>query len=891
MARNLEEKFLDYLEGSLTEREAAEMKSALENDGDLQSAFRAYQRVVAVEKRLAGEEHKPGPQLAVKVMDRLEDESSGLVRRLYMAMSKKSLQLASGAAFVATLVMVFALSSKVPGGPLQRRASEQMVESTGLEKPGAQSTAETPPSKSDPAPRDKDQRIAEKIDQSVSPVESGKLRMEQRKEEAQREPLAKESQPAPVTQALHDAKPVDEKVAVLKRLDETRRSLDGAPQASSVSPSGPLSAGQPFTGEKKDAEKRKSIEAPVVGRAGNLAGGEGAGNLASGSKQNIQSLDRWSGGSGSVDFEEQGPPSSEREQAPDRQRVAAKPQGNIGFIGSATGNVRPNKGISGIEGRSDDSAARRVRSPKVAASMPQAEPAADRVVEGIMAPPPPAPIPEPVPAYPRQPRDVDQDDNYKTYEEQPRIQTKDEPMSTFSVDVDTASYTNARRYLQAGSFPPASSVRIEEFVNYFDYNYPSQREKPFQLTYEIAPAPLESDRLLLSLGIRARDAVAESKAWNLVFLIDVSGSMSPPDRLELIKKGLHVLVQNMRQQDKVAIVTYAGAAGLVLDGTSVKESSKILAAIDGLNAGGSTNGEGGIHMAYEVAERNRIVGGVNRVVLATDGDFNVGVTSNDSLVKLIEEKRKSGVTLTTLGVGTNNLKDARLEQLANKGNGNFFYLDSFQEARRVLGEKIAGTVEVVAKDVKLQIEFNPQHVAQYRLIGYDNRKLAKEDFNNDAIDAGEIGVGHEVTALYEVVLTNTELARRLNTEYRYRALASESPAPVAKEGMEPELAFLKVRYKEPDGNVSQLLEFPIEASRVKKSSEEASADFRFASAVAYFGTLLRGSKFAGNYTYKDIAALAERSVEGDPSGQRREFVNLVKNAQAVRPGVNAPERF
>lgn len=467
-------------------------------------------------------------------------------------------------------------------------------------------------------------------------------------------------------------------------------------------------------------------------------------------------------------------------------------------------------------------------------------------------------------------------EKYAGYQESVLTSVKDQSVSTFSVDVDTASYTNMRSYLKLGQVPPADSVRVEEYLNYFNYDYPVQYEKPFNLSYEIAPSPLEPKKYLLKLGIKAKDIRESSKPWNLVFLLDVSGSMDSPDKLDLLKKSLRILLDNMRSQDKVSIVTYSGRTETLLDGSTLKEKDKILAVVDKLYASGSTDGGSGLKDAYAVAKKNLIKEGINRIILATDGDFNVGVTDTNQIVKIVEEEAKSGVTMTTLGFGQGNINDQTMEQVANKGNGNYFYVDSLEEARRVFEKKLYGTVEVVAKDVKLQVEFNPAKVSNYRLIGYDNRVLKNEDFNNDSVDAGEIGAGHTVTALYEVILKDSEAAKELSVEHRY----AENEKKVADTpATNSELAFLKIRFKGPDSNTSELLSFPIEQSNLKDKAEQASEDFRFASAVAYFGQKLRDSKYKGSYTYKDIAKLASESVGKDSEGQRREFVELVRNAE------------
>ncbi|MCC6953680.1 MAG: VWA domain-containing protein [Deltaproteobacteria bacterium] len=470
---------------------------------------------------------------------------------------------------------------------------------------------------------------------------------------------------------------------------------------------------------------------------------------------------------------------------------------------------------------------------------------------------------------------------YGLYDENPRIATANQPVSTFSIDVDTGSYTNVRQMLERGVLPPPSAVRIEEFVNYFTYNYPQERNgKPFTVRHEIAPSPLSPDRHLLKLGLKANPSnpINEDKGWNLVFLIDVSGSMSDSNKLPLLKEGFRTLVRKMRNHDRVAIVTYAGSTGVLLDSTPGTDKERILRALDSLAPGGSTNGAGGIEEAYRVATENRRNDGVNRVILATDGDFNVGVTSFDALVDLVEQKRKGGITLTTLGFGYGNYNEQNLEQLANKGNGNYFYIDSLKEGERVLGSQLAANMEVVAKDVKVQIEFNPAVVKAYRLIGYDNRRLQNEDFANDAIDAGEIGAGHTVTALYEVLLAGSSAASEVDGSLRYQRPAS----PAAEADSTDEFAFLKIRYKEPNGNISALAEYPLAKGSISNDKASASEDFRFAAAVVGFGALLRESRYIeGKYTLGAVKELVQGSIGSDELGERREFLKLVGRAQEL----------
>ncbi len=470
-------------------------------------------------------------------------------------------------------------------------------------------------------------------------------------------------------------------------------------------------------------------------------------------------------------------------------------------------------------------------------------------------------------------------ERYGQYSENPRILVRNEPLSTFSIDVDTGSYTNMRRFVREGQIPPAESVRVEEFLNYFSYDYPKQYTDPFKVYTEIAPSPLDSKRHLLKIGVKSRDIGEQIKPWNLVFLVDVSGSMASADKLGLLKQALKLLVHGMRKDDKVSLVTYAGEAGTLLEGAGKDRSAEILQKIDQLGAGGSTNGSGGINEAYRIAQKQLLKEGENRVILATDGDFNVGVTSDEELIKIIEEKRKQGVTLTTLGFGEGNLNERMIEQLANKGDGNYFYIDSFKEARKVFETDLLATIETVAKDVKVQVEFNPEHVAAYRLIGYDNRLLNKEDFKNDAIDAGETGSGHTVTALYEIALTGSPFAKELESELRYQGNKAAATTPVAGNS---ELAFVKIRYKEPTGSDSRELSFPIQVSEVKAESASASADFKFAASVHYLAADLRNSALTDKHPISEVLRLARDNMGKDTEGYRREFVDLVESLASLK---------
>jgi len=462
-------------------------------------------------------------------------------------------------------------------------------------------------------------------------------------------------------------------------------------------------------------------------------------------------------------------------------------------------------------------------------------------------------------------------ENYTHRDSNPVQLVTEQPVSTFSIDVDTGSYTNVRRMLSAGQLPPADAVRAEEFINYFDYGYtpPADREQPFSVTTELAPAPWNAQRQLLLIGIQGyRVPAAEIPASNLVFLIDTSGSMDEPDKLPLLKASLKQLVRELRKQDRVAIVTYAGSAGVALPSTAGDQHATITAAIDSLGAGGSTNGGAGIELAYAQAEQGFIKGGVNRVILATDGDFNVGTVSQEALKTTIEDHRKSGVALTTLGFGEGNYNDAMAVMLADAGNGSHHYIDSLQEGRRVLVDEMSATLLTIAKDVKIQVEFNPEQVQEYRLLGYEKRLLKREDFNNDKVDAGEIGAGANVTAIYEITPNGSAAARIDPLRYG-------NPSASARGGNE--LAFLRLRYKLPGQSDSKLIERPIAAQAEARASER----LRYAAAVAAFADALRGGKYLDGYGYTQIAQLASGARGSDADGYRAGFVQLVKLADGL----------
>ncbi len=466
-------------------------------------------------------------------------------------------------------------------------------------------------------------------------------------------------------------------------------------------------------------------------------------------------------------------------------------------------------------------------------------------------------------------------ENYAGRTDNPVQRTSEQPVSTFSVDVDTGSYSNVRRMLQTGQRPPADAVRAEEFINYFRYNHPAptQRDVPFRVSTELAPAPWNASRQLLMIGIKGYDVPkAVLPPSNLVFLLDTSGSMDSPDKLPLLKQAFSKLVPQLRAQDSVSIVVYAGSAGLVLAPTPGNRHGEILAALGRLQAGGSTNGGDGIALAYAMARQAFIDKGVNRVILATDGDFNVGTVSQDALETLVGDQRASGVALTTLGFGQGNYNDAIAERLADVGDGNHAYIDTAQEARKVLVDEMQATLMTIARDVKIQVEFNPALVSEYRLIGYENRLLQREDFANDKVDAGDIGAGHEVTALYEITRAGSGGARLPSLRYQGRG------SPASTNALTGELAHLRLRYKQPGGTTSRLIETPILASSLQMRPSQS---LRFATAVAAYADLLRGGSNIGRWSWGEVIEAAREARGEDRYGLRAEFVRLVEQGRSL----------
>ena len=476
--------------------------------------------------------------------------------------------------------------------------------------------------------------------------------------------------------------------------------------------------------------------------------------------------------------------------------------------------------------------------------------------------------------YPFQPSAEWNREAYAHIDENEFRRVADHPLSTFSIDVDTASYANVRRLIGDGYKPPAGAIRVEEMINYFNYAYappPADTAAPFAVHAAVAGCPCNDAHRLARIALKGKEIHRDERVnSNLVFLLDVSGSMNSRDKLGLVKRSMKMLVKNLSKRDRVAIVVYAGAAGRVLDSTPGDQKRKITKALDRLSAGGSTHGAAGIRLAYRTARDNFIEDGVNRVIICTDGDFNVGVTSESELVKLIRQSAKDGVFLSVLGFGTGNYQDSRMELLADKGNGNYAYIDTIGEARKVLVEQMSGTLVAIAKDVKIQVEFNPAKVGAYRLIGYENRLLNKEDFNDDAKDAGEIGAGHTVTALYEIIPPGAGTVDPLKYQ-----------KPAGGEGVaaSDEMFTVKVRYKQPDGDESKLIVHAV--TDEGDSIAKADSDFRFAAAVASFGMILRDSKYSGGFTLNDAIRLARKARGKDDGGYRSEMIKLMKDARSL----------
>lgn len=466
-------------------------------------------------------------------------------------------------------------------------------------------------------------------------------------------------------------------------------------------------------------------------------------------------------------------------------------------------------------------------------------------------------------------------ETYKEIKENSFVAVAQQPVTTFSADVDRAAYANVRRIIGYGQIPPKDAVRIEEMVNYFDYDYPAPEEgsaSPLRVSPELAPAPWNPNHLLLRIGLQAKKIdLTKAPPSNIVFLIDVSGSMDEENKLPLLKSSFKMLLGQLRPDDKIAIVTYANGTKVALPSTSVKDKEKIIKVLDNLYASGGTSGGRGIQLAYEQAQKSFIKNGNNRIILATDGDFNIGINNTTDLEKFIEKQRESGIYMSVLGFGIGNYRDDMAETIADKGNGNYAYIDNITEAKKVLVNELSGTLFAVAKDVKLQLEFNPKYVKEYKLIGYENRMLANEDFTNDKKDAGEIGAGHTVTALYELVPSDGKVAQSL----RYQS------QELNEKGKGNELGFLKIRYKDPKVKDAKSVEITEPLVFNKKALKETSTDYRFAASVAEFGILLRDNSNKANATYDQVIELAEGAIGKDPEGYRKEFVRLVKSVKML----------
>lgn len=465
-------------------------------------------------------------------------------------------------------------------------------------------------------------------------------------------------------------------------------------------------------------------------------------------------------------------------------------------------------------------------------------------------------------------------ENYSTIHENGFKDVINNPLSTFSIDVDNASYSNVRRFINNGELPPVDAVRVEEMINYFKYDYPEPNgEQPFSVNTELGKCPWNESHYLMHIGLKGKSIEKENlPPSNLVFLIDVSGSMTHENKLPLLKRAFKMLVNELRPEDRVSIVVYAGAAGKVLDSTPGDEKQEILEALENLSAGGSTAGGEGIKLAYKIARENFIKDGNNRIILATDGDFNIGVSSTSEMERLVEKERESGIFMSVLGFGTGNIKDDKMETIADKGNGNYAYIDNIQEARKVFISEFGGTLFTIAKDVKFQLEFNPKQVKAYRLVGYENRLLNDEEFNDDTKDAGEMGSGHTVTALYEIIPANSDDEIPSVDPLKYQDSKSVS------EKFSKELLTVKLRYKDPKGGKSKLLEQSVDAKMVRKTSD----DYRFSAAVASFGMLLRNSGYKGDTTIASILELAKNAKGVDAEGYRSEFIQLVKTVDDLK---------
>jgi Ca-activated chloride channel family protein len=828
---NFKDACIAYLNDELSVEDKKVFEAQLESSADRRRELEQYKELLVLERALASMKRELGPDFTVKVMEALDEES--LLSRFfgrYLEVSRKFVVPMAGVAVVLLCVLV---------------ARESADQSIDLAKQSTNITAvQQVPEKlgsSDADLREQEERVGEILETQVGhfsrqTIEGGTLAGSS-KEQDEAESLAERPKVADQKDAPASYSEAQDMVA------------------RNVAP----------------AEKKRDSSAPT--------------NLTTGAAQPEKKIFR------SMDLGNQ--QSKESVLEANSQRAAeAIVKGEALYRDRNRAVAPPPMYDQATEEDSAPSSADRLEMAPQSKSLPaiagkpqqalQREQNVGQALTELEARSRRAPMPTPVsPVTPPAPvSSIAPGEGYAEYEETPRIPVVQQPVSTFSLDVDTGSYTNARRFLRAGQLPPQDSVRIEEFVNYFRYDYPQQYDAPFAVHSEIAPSPFSPGRHLLRLGVKARDIAADRETpWNLVFLVDVSGSMDTYNKLPLVQQSLNFLASQMRPQDRIAIVTYANGSNVILDSTPGSQKAEIMNRISQLRAGGGTNGSGGIQLAYDIAARNKIAGGVNRVVLATDGDFNVGISDFNGLMKLIEEKRAQGTMLTTLGFGVGNYQEKNLEQLANRGNGNYYYIDSFDEARKVLGQDLAGTMQVVAKDVKVQLELNPAQVVEYRLIGYDNRRLRNQDFNDDSIDAGEIGAGHTVTVFYEITLADSAIAKNIQPELRYGA---KRAAPEIDPALGNEIGFVKIRFKQPEEAVSNLREFAVGRDKVGASFASASKDFRFAAAVSGMAQLLRGGQFAREFSFETVRSiLADAELTGADQ-QRQEFKSLFDNAASLR---------
>ena len=886
---SVKNRFLDLLDGSMTEEERIKLAAEIEADKELSRSFSQYRAIVELEEQLLEKAPKSAPDLTPGIMEYIADSKNSMSQASKIAalLSPRALIPAAGlAAACFALVFAYSLSTRegISGLSVLKRGAD--VDSKAASPSGAKEVLrdrnaleETLPlsagereksSLSEKSPRPVERNLPSRSVHKKMKIPPGHravtIPMERRsgvegfiRPNSRVDVLLKHKDSSGQTRVKSIAKGTKvASVSAQQEADKRSRAFDAKESVTVVVPER----------EAKKIEIAKSLGELNIAmppqrdadRGGDTLRDElAATDLIGGKPQSPSAAE------GAMLIQQPEGQKQMRYELKDNRWAAVNSRGSTMDRGASSySSLEAGKNFKKkADSIYPSSSYRSIAPPKTKITRREGQPSAYSSVR-------PGYIPAP-----------QTNEQYGIWQENPRQQVIQQPRSTFSIDVDTGSYTNARRFLQQGKLPPQESVRVEEFINYFDYNYPGQSTRPFSFHYEIAPAPFDANRHFLKLGIRARDARAsDDKGWNVAFLIDVSGSMQSRNKLPLLKRSLKELVNQMRAGDRLSIITYANSARVVLSSASGTEKGRIFKAIDQLRAGGNTNGSAGIDLAYKTLERNRSHSGVNRIILATDGDFNQGTYSFNGLMRLIEQKRKSGISLTTLGFGTGNLKEHNLEQLADRGNGNYFYIDSFDEAKNVLTTKAVSNMETVAKDVKLQIEFNPKHVIEYRLVGYENRRLQNHQFSNDRVDAGEVGAGHTVTAVYEVLLAGSGHHGQNGLRYQNQHEETDAGDKSALR-FSDEIGFLKIRYKEPNGDRSKLLEYPLSSKKIRSSLSEASDSFRFTAAVTYFAQLLRGSSFAQGYSYHDVAELAREVIADsgdDEYGHRAELLRLIETA-------------